>query len=72
MIMNSSNFSWRIEVTKVVNVVEALHNSNGIIKISYEPYLIIILALESWLMQGLAKVWAKSEAWESHFMLPRI
>ncbi len=30
------------------------------------------LALGSQPRQGLAKVWAKCEGWESHFMLPRV
>jgi hypothetical protein len=30
------------------------------------------LALGSWPRQGLVKVWAKYEAQESHFMLPRV
>jgi hypothetical protein len=32
-------------------------------------YHVVTLAFGSWLKQGLAKVWAKSEAWESRFML---
>jgi len=31
--------------------------------------IIVTLILGSRQKQGLAKVWAKSEAWESHFML---
>jgi hypothetical protein len=31
--------------------------------------IIATLTLGSWLRQGLAKVQAKNEAWESHFML---
>jgi hypothetical protein len=30
------------------------------------------VALGSQLKQGLAKVRAKNEAWESHFMLPKV
>jgi hypothetical protein len=30
------------------------------------------LPLGSWPKQGLAKVRAKNEAWESHFMLPKV
>jgi len=34
--------------------------------------IIATLALGSWPRQGLAKVWAKNEARESHFMLMRV
>jgi len=32
-------------------------------------FIVATLTLGSWPKQGLAKVWAKSEAWELHFML---
>jgi hypothetical protein len=35
-------------------------------------FLFATLALGSWPRQGLAKVRAKKEAWESHLMLPRV
>jgi hypothetical protein len=35
-------------------------------------YFVTTLALGSRPRQGLAKVWAKNEAQESHFMLPRV
>jgi hypothetical protein len=34
--------------------------------------IVVILALGLWPRQGLIKVRAKSEAQESHFMLPRV
>jgi hypothetical protein len=33
-------------------------------------FCVATLALGSWPKQGLAKVWAKKETWESHLMLP--
>jgi hypothetical protein len=33
-------------------------------------FVVATLNLGSWPRQGLVKVQAKSEAWESHFMLP--
>jgi hypothetical protein len=42
MIMSLSNFSWKMEFMRVVNVDEALHNPNGITKNSYKPYLVLI------------------------------
>jgi hypothetical protein len=40
--MNSSNFPWKMKFVKVVNVDKTLHNLNGIIRNSYEPYLVLI------------------------------
>jgi hypothetical protein len=48
-----------------------------IISIVYECYLhnfifVATLALGSWPKQGLARLRAKKEAWESHHMLPKV
>jgi hypothetical protein len=42
MITNLSNFSWKMEFMRVVNIDGTLHNPNGITKNSYEPYLVFI------------------------------
>jgi hypothetical protein len=42
MIMNSSNFLWKIEFMRLVNVDGALAIPNGITKNSNKPYLILI------------------------------
>jgi hypothetical protein len=42
MIMNSSNFLWKIEFMRLVNVDGALPNPNGITKNSYKPYFVLI------------------------------
>jgi hypothetical protein len=42
MITTLSNFSWKMEFMRVVNIDGTLHNPNGFTKNSYEPYLVFI------------------------------
>ncbi len=46
--------------------------NNNKTKYVYCTNYVTTLALGSRLKQGLTKVWAKSEAQESHFMLPKV
>ncbi len=43
MIMNSSNFSWKIQFMGVVNSNGTLHNPNGIIRNLYKANLVFIV-----------------------------
>jgi hypothetical protein len=61
---------WLDQKLKLINCILVMLCIN---KLNF-CYIIIVatLALGSWLKQGLANVWAKSEAHESHFMLVKM
>jgi hypothetical protein len=61
-------------------ILQAILHENDYVQWSFifnrtqnlETSIIITLAMWLWPRQGLAKVQAKNEAWESHFMLPEV
>jgi len=54
-----------IDMAWIWTILLNLLNLNG-------SFNVVTLALGSWPRQVFAKVWAKNEAWESHFMFPRM
>jgi hypothetical protein len=60
----SSDKPWTM-VTKLPHYVRHVENN-----VEKKRRFVATLALGLWPREGLARVWAKREAWESHFFLP--